>query len=128
MSTRHVQPTTVHPTVGYTHAVVTEGALVHVSGQVAFDRDRKLVGPGDIAAQAEQTYANLKAVLEAAGSGLERVVKMVVYITDPRFVEAVRAARGKYLSEPYPASTLVVVSGLAAPEFLVEIEATATIG
>lgn len=127
MSHRHVQPGTVHPTVGYSHAVVSEGKLVHVSGQVAFDRERKLVGPGDIAAQAEQTYQNLKAVLEAAGSGLDRIVKMVVYITDPRFVEAVRAARGKYLREPFPASTLVVVSGLAVPELLVEIEATATV-
>jgi reactive intermediate/imine deaminase len=128
MPTRHIQPTTTHPTTGYSHAVVTEGALVHVSGQVAFDRERKLVGRGDIAAQALQVYANLKAVLEAAGSGLERIVKLTVYITDPRFTPAVREARSKYLKEPYPASTLVVVAGLAEPELLVEIEAVATLG
>ena len=128
MSKRHVQPATVHPTAGYSHAVVADGALVHVSGQVAFDKERKLVGKGDIAAQAMQTYANLKAVLEAAGSGLDRIVKLTVYVTDPRFTPAVREARAKFLAEPFPASTLVVVAGLAEPELLVEIEAIATVG
>lgn len=128
MPMRHIQPSGVHPTTGYSPAVVTDGPLVHVSGQVAFDKERKLVGRGDIAAQATQVYANLKAVLEAAGSGLDRVVKLTVYVTDPRFTPAVREARSKFLKEPYPASTLVVVAGLAEPELLVEIEAVATAG
>ncbi|MEX2648881.1 MAG: RidA family protein, partial [Alphaproteobacteria bacterium] len=76
MPTRHVQPAGVHPTTGYSPAVVADGPLVHVSGQVAFDKERKLVGKGDIAVQANQVYANLKAVLEAAGSGLDRIVKL----------------------------------------------------
>ena len=101
------------------------GDLVIVSGQAAIDQDGHIVGVGDFDAQAEQVFRNLTRVLEAAGSGLDRVVKVTIYLTDmgnfPKIVEL----RGKWFTAPYPADTIVEVSSLALPGLEIEIEAIA---
>jgi len=101
------------------------GDLVIVSGQAAIDQDGHIVGVGDFDAQAEQVFRNLARVLAAAGSGLDRVVKVTIYLTDmgnfPKIVEL----RGKWFTAPYPADTIVEVSSLALPGLEIEIEAIA---
>jgi reactive intermediate/imine deaminase len=104
------------------------GDLVIVSGQAALDADGNTVGEGDFDEQAAQVFANLRRVLEAAGSGLDQVVKVTIYLTDmthfPRIVEL----RAEHFSEPWPADTIVEVRALARPELQLEIEAIALAG
>ena len=101
------------------------GDLLLVSGQAALSESGELVGVGDFDAQAEQTFRNLERVLEAGGSGLDRIVKVTIFLTDmanfPRIVEL----RGRWFTPPYPADTIVEVSSLALPELELEIEAIA---
>jgi 2-iminobutanoate/2-iminopropanoate deaminase len=101
------------------------GDLVIVSGQAAIDQDGQLVGIGDFDAQAEQVFRNLARVLEAAGSGLDRVVKVTIYLTDMANFPKIVELRGKWFTAPYPADTIVEVSSLALPELEIEIEAIA---
>jgi 2-iminobutanoate/2-iminopropanoate deaminase len=118
------RPTAVHPTTGYSPAVQV-GDVLYVAGQVSKDRNDQLVGKGDIQAQAEQVFENLKSVLESCGSSLDRIAKMNVYTTDPRHYGPIGEVRRRYLGDHQPASTFLVVSGLARPEFLLEIEVIA---
>lgn len=128
MSYQIIAPKTVHPTKGYSHAV-RMGDLVFVSGQVSLDTSGALVGKDDVATQTEQAFANLRAVLEASGSGLDRVGKITVYTVKPEYRPAIAAVREKVFAAVghYPASTYVVISALAVPDWLVEIEAVATV-
>jgi reactive intermediate/imine deaminase len=100
------------------------GDLVFVSGQAAID-ERGVVGVGDFDAQADQVFRNLSAVLEAAGSGLDRVVKVTIFLTDMANFPKIVELRGRWFSEPWPADTIVQVSSLALPELQIEIEAVA---
>lgn len=101
------------------------GDLIITSGQAAIAPGGELVGAGDFQAQAAQVFANLAAVLEAAGSSLEQVIKVTIYLTDMGKFPEIVALREKYFSKPYPADTIVEVSALALPELEIEIEATA---
>ena len=108
--------------------VVAEGKLVFVRGQIGQDLDTsKSVGIGDVAAQTEQAMANIKTLLEEAGSKLEHVCKITIYIVDPRYRETVYRVVGKWLKGVFPVSTGIVVSALARPEWLVEVDAIAVI-
>jgi 2-iminobutanoate/2-iminopropanoate deaminase len=100
------------------------GDLVFVSGQAAID-ESGVVGVGDFDAQAEQAFRNLERVLVAAGSGLGRIVKVTIFLTDMSNVPKIVDLRGRWFSEPYPADTIVEVSSLALPELEIEIEAIA---
>ncbi|MFN0154993.1 MAG: RidA family protein, partial [Gaiella sp.] len=104
------------------------GEMLYVSGQAAIDLEGNIVGIGDFDAQAEQTFRNLQAVLEAGDSSLDRVVKVTIFLTDmgnfPKIVEL----RGKWFTPPYPADTIVEVTSLALPELVIEIEAIALAG
>src|SRR5205809_1110168 len=123
--TRTNPPTLSKPT-GYTHVVeVSGGKTVYVSGQIALDKDGKVVGEGDMKAQAEQVFKNLQAALAAAGAKFSDVVKMNSYITDMSKVQAVRDVRARYFGDAAPASTFVEVKGLVRPELLLEIEVVA---
>lgn len=128
MSIKVIQPKNVHDTTAfsYSHAVKM-GNLIFVAGQVATDPKGKLVGEGDVAAQTEQVFRNLKAVLEAAGSGLDKVGKVTVLTTKLEYRPLIHAIRSRVFKEVghFPASTLAVVSSLADPRWLVEIEAIA---
>ena len=85
------------------------------------------VGVGDVEAQAEQAMKNIAMLLEEAGGGLEHVVKVTVYLIDPRYREPVYRVMGRWLKGVHPVSTGIVVSALARPEWLVEIDATAVL-
>jgi enamine deaminase RidA (YjgF/YER057c/UK114 family) len=107
---------------------VVAGNTVYLRGQVGQDLDtRESVGIGDAAAQAEQAMANIAMLLEEAGARLEDIVKVVVYVTDIRHREPVYQVMGRWLEGVFPVSTGLVVTALARPEWVVEIDATAVI-
>jgi enamine deaminase RidA (YjgF/YER057c/UK114 family) len=107
---------------------VRAGDTIYLRGQIGQDLDtRESVGIGDVEAQAEQAMANIAMLLEEAGGRLEDIVKVVVYLTDIRFREPVYRVMGRWLKGVYPVSTGLVVSALARPEWLVEIDATAVV-
>jgi reactive intermediate/imine deaminase len=103
------------------------GDLVLLSGQASIDENGNLVGAGDFDAQAEQVFKNLKRVLEAAGSSLDNVVKVNIYLTDMSHFPKIVELRSRYFSQPWPADTIVGVTALALPELMIEIEATALV-
>jgi len=108
--------------------VVARGTMVFVRGQIGQDLDTgESVATGDAGGQAEKAMANVKMLLEEAGSRLEHVCKITIYLVDPRYREAVYRTVGKCLKGVFPVSTGVVVSALARPEWLVEIDVTAVI-
>ena len=114
---------------GFSQAVVTSGRrTLYVSGQTAWDSHKQLIGGTDLAAQARQAFANLQAVVEAAGGTLADVVSVRVYVVDyrPEKAAAVGSAFRHFFSgEAKPPSTWVGVAALADPGLLVEVEATA---
>ena len=108
--------------------VVARGTMVFVRGQVGQDLDtRESVAVGDAGGQAERAMANIGMLLEEAGSSLSHVCKITIYIIDPRYREAVYRVVGAWLKGVFPVSTGIVVSALARPEWLVEIDAIAVI-
>ena len=112
--------------IGFSRAVRV-GDLVFVSGTVAWGTDGKLVGTGDVYAQAKQTLANIEGYLREAGAGLKDVVRTRIYLTDiGRWQEVARAHREAF-GDVRPASSLLEISRLAEPEMLVEIEAVAVL-
>lgn len=116
----------------YSHvAVASGGRTIYTAGQVAMDENGKLVGAGDLAAQTEQVMHNLGRCLEAAGATFEHVVKITTYVVDytPEMRPIIGKARAPFFANRTPpASTLVGVSALAMPEWLIEIEAIAVVG
>ncbi|WP_084210871.1 RidA family protein [Pseudonocardia acaciae] len=111
----------------YSYGVRT-GDTVRVSGMVALDHTGGIVGENDVRAQAAQVFENLRAVLQAAGGGLDDLVETTTYLTDMADVLAVNEVRARYLTGPVkPTSTLVGVAALARPQFLVEISAVAVL-
>jgi enamine deaminase RidA (YjgF/YER057c/UK114 family) len=125
----HINPPGLATPTGYTHVVVAaDRRTVYVAGQVALDSTGKLVGAGDFRAQAEQVFANLRRALASVGASFADVVKTTTFITDAKQVPALREVRTRHLDPKYPpASTLLVVSALARPELLIEIEAIAVL-
>ena len=124
-----INPPEMAPPTGYSYAIKKTGTPVFISGQVALDAQGKLVGENDVAAQVEQVFANLRTVVGACRGKLDDVVKITIYVTDVSYRPAVAAARLRHFKEGQcPASTYLVVAGLAVPQLLVEIEAVAMIG
>ncbi len=129
-SLRFLNPPTLSKPSGYSHVVefVGPGRLIYIAGQVPLDRDGKLVGPGDFRAQATQIFENLRSALEAVGAGFGHVVKTNNYLVDVSHRPILREVRERYLNNGAPpASTLIGVTALAFPEWLVEIEAVAVV-
>jgi enamine deaminase RidA (YjgF/YER057c/UK114 family) len=107
---------------------VVAGRTVYLRGQIGQNLDTsESVGIGDVEAQAEQAMRNIDLLLQEAGSELSHIVKVVVYLVDPRYREPVYRVMGRWLKGVHPVSTGIVVSALARPEWLVEIDATAVI-
>ena len=116
----------------YSHVAVASGArTIYIAGQVSMDSQGNLVGAGDLGAQTEQVMRNLGTALAAAGASFADVVKITTYVVDykPEMRAVIGKARTPFFAgrEP-PASTLVGVSALALPGWLIEIEAIAVIG
>ncbi len=105
--------------------VVRAGHLIFVRGQVGSDFDGNVIGVGDPAAQADQAMRNVDQLLREAGSRLEDICKITVYITDRAYREAVYTQIGKWLKGVFPVSTGLIVQGLARPEWVMEIEVIA---
>lgn len=115
----------------YTHVVIAEGKkTIYISGQVALDASGQVVGKGDLRAQTQQVFENLKTALASAGATFADVVKMNTYIANytPAMRPALVEVRSQYLpKENPPASTLVGVTALAREELLIEVEAVAVL-
>jgi reactive intermediate/imine deaminase len=112
----------------YSQAVRVEtgdAVWIHVSGQIAIDREGSLVGPGDIRAQTRQVFENLKAILEANGATFADAVKIGTYLTTLDDLAGMREVRGEYLASEPPASTAVQVVALVVPDALIEIDLVA---
>lgn len=108
--------------------VVARGQMVFVRGQIGQDLDTsESVAIGDAAGQAEKAMANIAMLLEEAGSRLEHICKITIYLVDPRYREPVYRTVGRWLKGVHPVSTGIVVSALARPEWLIEIDAIAVI-
>ncbi|VIO75590.1 2-iminobutanoate/2-iminopropanoate deaminase [Bradyrhizobium ivorense] len=127
----HHRPSGLHHNPAYSHVVVASGArTIYISGQVSVDEEGRVVGPGDLAAQTTQVMTNLGSALKAAGATYSNIVKITTFVVGykPELRPIIGKARGKFFEgmEP-PASTLVGVTALAAPEWLIEIEAVAVV-
>jgi enamine deaminase RidA (YjgF/YER057c/UK114 family) len=129
-SAQYINPPNVPHPPGYTHAVIVPAnKLVFLAGQVAINSHGDLVGKDDFRAQASQAFENIKAVLAAAGTTPDHLVRLNYYLVglDDDKLKVLREVRDRYVNtkEP-PASTLIAVVHLARPEFQIEIEAVAT--
>lgn len=131
MQTSFLNPPALCPTFGWTHVVsVTGGTTVYISGQVSVNVRGEVVGKGDLRSQAEQTFLNLRHALEAVGASFQDVVKTNLYVVGlkPEHVPVLREVRARYVNAEHPpVSTLVGVSALVSPDWLIEIEAVAVI-
>ena len=108
--------------------VVARGTTVFLRGQVSQDLEsRECLHVGDPGAQTAKTMQNIKMLLDEAGSCMDHICRIVVYLTDIRYREAVYQEMGKWMKGVYPCSTGIVVPQLARPEWVVEIEVTAVI-
>ena len=108
--------------------VAARGTMVFGRGQGGQNLDTsESTGVGDAVAQTEQAMANVKQLLEEAGSRVEEVCKIVIYITDPRYRDEVYRVIGRWLKGVHPVSTGLVVPALARPEWVVEVDVTAVI-
>ncbi len=117
--------------MGYSHAVKAGGTVdIHCSGQIAWDKAHNVIGD-DVGEQARQALANLKQVLTSAGADVADIVRLRTYVVNlnPSLLEPIGKAIGDFYGDVTPAAnTMIGVQSLALPEFLIEIEATATIG
>jgi reactive intermediate/imine deaminase len=119
----HTQPDPYAPFL-ISQAIKTNG-FVFVSGQAAIGDDGNLVGIGDFDKQADQAFQNLERALKAASSGLDRIVKVTIYLTSMSNFEKIVELRRKWWSQPYPADTIVEISSLYSPDAMIEIDAIA---
>lgn len=109
-------------------AVVAKGAMVFIRGQISQDLDtRESLHIGNATLQTRKAMENIKMLLEEAGGQMDHICRVVVYLTDIRYRQDVYQEMGRWLSGVFPCSTGLVITALARPEWLVEIEATAVI-
>jgi enamine deaminase RidA (YjgF/YER057c/UK114 family) len=113
----------------YSQGVKVTGAqsLLFLAGQVAYDKDGNVAYRGDFRSQARECYKALKALVEAQGVTLQNIVKINTYVTDMRNRPHFRTVRDEFFGVRGPASTLIEVSALADPDYLIEIEAIAVV-
>ena len=127
MAVERSNPSALASPAGYSH-VVKDGKTVYVAGQVARNSEGKTVGVGDFSAQAEQVFKNVQGALESVGSDMNCIMKLNVFLTHREDFAAYRVVRAKFVSDDaLPVSTLIFCSGLADPDFRIEVEVIATI-
>jgi enamine deaminase RidA (YjgF/YER057c/UK114 family) len=130
-SVHYINPDSLNNNPAFTNVVVVEGNVktVHIGGQDAINAQGEIVGKGDIVAQTEQVLANVRAALEAGGAREEHIIKWNLYVVEGQPLEAGFAAfQNAWPEVPNPpAITMAFVSGLAHPDFLVEMDAVAVV-
>lgn len=129
MTHKVIQPDSLpDPRPRYSQGIQTEGGrLLFIAGQTAVDKNNVIVGKGDIEQQAVQVFENVGAVLRAAGGTFDNLVMTTTYLIDIKYREAYNKVRLKYYTNNCPTSTLLVVAGLANPDYLIEIDGIAVI-
>ena len=130
MTLELINPEDLPTPESYTQVIAATGSrLVFVAGQVADDAQGNLVGPGDLAAQARQAFANVGRCLAAAGAGPEHVARITIYVVRyrPEYIPEISEARIAVFGDHKPADTLLGVETLAEPGYLIEVEAIAVV-
>jgi enamine deaminase RidA (YjgF/YER057c/UK114 family) len=117
------------PSGVFSHATVVEaaGKLVFISGMTARRADGSIAGIGDITQQTRQVCENIKAAVEGAGGTLDHVCRVDVYVRNMEHFEAIHKVRAEYFKPPLPASTMVEVTKMTSPDYLIEINAIAVV-
>jgi enamine deaminase RidA (YjgF/YER057c/UK114 family) len=126
----YIRPDNLHqPFSHYSHATIVEAPakFIFCAGQVAGDAEGNILGPDDFEAQGELVMKNLRGVLKDAGADFSDVVKLTSYVCCPHDIKRVRALVKKYFPENPPANTICILRGLAHPDYLLEIDATAVL-
>lgn len=128
MTREIIRPQGIFNAPQYSHAIKKTGTPVFIAGQVSMDAQGNPTNVGDVAGQARSALQHLKQVVEACGGTMDDVVKITIFTTDLAHRAAIGPVRGEFFKEgQMPASTFLVISSLARPEFLIEIEAVAMI-
>ncbi|MFM7072852.1 MAG: RidA family protein [Planctomycetota bacterium] len=131
MEINYINPPSLCPTYGWTHvASVSGGKTIYISGQVSVNERGEVVGKGDMRAQTEQTFRNIERALAAVGATFRDVIKTNLYVVGlkPEHVPIIREVRARYVATDHPpVSTLVGISALVGPDWMIEIEAVAVI-
>lgn len=124
VSARLAQPSGV-----FSHAttIAARGTLVFISGMVARRADGTVAGVGDVEAQTRQVCENLKAAVEEAGGTMDDICRVDVYVRNMEHFDKIHKVRREYFKPPLPASTMVEVSKMTSPEYLIEINAIAVL-
>jgi enamine deaminase RidA (YjgF/YER057c/UK114 family) len=116
------------PPVSHYCDAVRAGDVLYISGMVAMDKDARVVGKGDAAAQVEQIFEHIGRVLAHVGADFSRITSVLIHLTDMNDRARINPVRIRYFGEHRPASTLVQVSSLIHPDLLVEVTCTAYLG
>jgi 2-iminobutanoate/2-iminopropanoate deaminase len=113
----------------YSQGIKVTGAqtILFLAGQVAYDKDGGVLYPGNFKGQAREVLRSLKALVEAGGGRMESIVKITTYLTDVRYRADLVPIREEFFGKKGPASTLIQVSSLSHPDYLIEIEAIAVV-
>lgn len=130
MPKREVSTKALHKPIGnFSQATIVEarGRLVFISGMTARRPDGTIAGIGDISEQTRQVCENIKAAVEAAGGTLDDVCRVDVYVRNMEHFEAIHKVRREYFKPPLPASTMVEVTKMVSPDYLIEINAIAVL-
>jgi len=117
------------PSGHFSQAIVTEarGRLVFLSGMTSRRADGSIAGIGDIEAQTRQVFENLKSAVEAAGGTLDDICRVDVYVRNMEHFPLIHEVRRQYFTEPLPASTMVEVTKMTSPDYLIEMSAIAVL-
>jgi len=121
-----INPGKTHDPIGYTHVTIAKGnKMAFISGQVAWNKELQVVGVGDLEKQTDMVYRNIEHALFEIEGTWDQIVKTTVFTTMPTEYKVIGETTAKYFKDtPPPAQTIVGVTGLALPEFLIEIEVT----
>ena len=122
-----INPKNVHWPFGFSH-IAKMGDTLHISGQLALDQDGNIVGKGDMIAQTEKAYENLKKCMESVGATMNDIVMLRIFVTDLEAFKKTGDVRKKYFGKYRPATTGLEISRLYFDDALIEVEAMAVIG
>lgn len=125
----NINPKAIHDPIGYTHVTIPKGKkVIFLSGQVAWDKNLNVVELGNLEQQTRTVYRNIEHALKEVGATWDHIAKTTIYTTMPDEYEIIGKVTAEFFGDtPPPAQTIVGVTGLALPEFLIEIEATVVI-